>query len=72
MTSLKSSRSTVILQFRDSLRPCTHDASDAAQAEKTGQLTRRAWEHDVQVMVEGQDMCRWIKLNLSRKQMEEC
>ena len=41
----------------DSLRPgCTHDASDAAQLAELktlGELTRRAWKHDVQVMVEG-------------------
>ena len=41
----------------DSLRPgCQHDASDAAQLAELhtlGELTRRAWKHDVQVMVEG-------------------
>ncbi len=45
----------------DSLRPgCQHDASDAAQLAELktlGQLTRRAWEHDIQVMVEGPGPC---------------
>lgn len=47
----------VSFSLGDSLRPgCTHDASDEAQLSELktlGQLTRRAWEHDVQVMVEG-------------------
>jgi phosphomethylpyrimidine synthase len=47
----------VTISLGDSLRPgCLHDASDRAQfaeLETLGELTRRAWEHDVQVMVEG-------------------
>ncbi|MFM7381741.1 MAG: phosphomethylpyrimidine synthase ThiC, partial [Microcystaceae cyanobacterium] len=47
----------VSFSLGDSLRPgCTHDASDDAQLSELktlGQLTRKAWEHDVQVMVEG-------------------
>ena len=47
----------VSLSLGDSLRPgCLHDASDEAQfaeLETLGELTRRAWEKDVQVMVEG-------------------
>ncbi|HZN62561.1 MAG TPA: phosphomethylpyrimidine synthase ThiC [Planctomycetota bacterium] len=47
----------VSFSLGDGLRPgCTHDASDAAQfAELTtlGELTVKAWRHDVQVMIEG-------------------
>jgi phosphomethylpyrimidine synthase len=47
----------VSFSLGDSLRPgCQHDASDAAQFSELktlGDLTIRAWRHDVQVMVEG-------------------
>ncbi|HWZ60443.1 MAG TPA: phosphomethylpyrimidine synthase ThiC [Gemmatimonadaceae bacterium] len=47
----------VTISLGDSLRPgCLHDASDKAQfaeLDTLGELTRRAWERDVQVMVEG-------------------
>ena len=47
----------VSFSLGDGLRPgCLHDASDAAQfAELStlGELTVKAWRHDVQVMVEG-------------------
>jgi phosphomethylpyrimidine synthase len=47
----------VSFSLGDSLRPgCTHDASDDAQFSELktlGDLTLRAWKHDVQVMVEG-------------------
>ncbi|MEG3638341.1 phosphomethylpyrimidine synthase ThiC [Magnetococcus sp. PR-3] len=47
----------VTLSLGDGLRPgCLHDASDEAQfAELSvlGELTKRAWEQDVQVMIEG-------------------
>jgi len=50
-------RYDVTISLGDSLRPGSiHDASDAAQfaeLEVLGELTRRAWERDVQVMVEG-------------------
>jgi phosphomethylpyrimidine synthase len=50
-------RYDVTLSLGDGLRPgCIADASDAAQfaeLETLGELTRRAWERDVQVMVEG-------------------
>jgi len=50
-------RYDVSFSLGDGLRPgCLADASDEAQfAELTvlGELTRRAWKHDVQVMVEG-------------------
>ena len=47
----------VTISLGDSLRPgSVHDASDRAQfaeLETLGELTRRAWARDVQVMVEG-------------------
>jgi phosphomethylpyrimidine synthase len=47
----------VSLSLGDSLRPgCLHDASDEAQLSELkvlGELTLRAWEKDVQVMIEG-------------------
>jgi phosphomethylpyrimidine synthase len=47
----------VSFSLGDSLRPgCQHDASDEAQFSELktlGDLTLRAWKHDVQVMVEG-------------------
>jgi phosphomethylpyrimidine synthase len=47
----------VAFSLGDGLRPgCLADASDAAQFAELkvlGELTRRAWKHDVQVMVEG-------------------
>jgi phosphomethylpyrimidine synthase len=50
-------RYDVTISLGDSLRPgCLHDASDRAQfaeLDVLGELTRRAWERDVQVMVEG-------------------
>jgi phosphomethylpyrimidine synthase len=50
-------RHDVSISLGDSLRPgCLHDASDAAQfaeLDVLGELTRRAWAKDVQVMVEG-------------------
>ncbi|BAD78643.1 thiamine biosynthesis protein ThiC [Synechococcus elongatus PCC 6301] len=61
----------------DSLRPgCLHDASDDAQLSELktlGQLTRVAWEHDVQVMVEGPGHVPMDQIEFNvRKQMEEC
>jgi phosphomethylpyrimidine synthase len=47
----------VSFSLGDGMRPgCIHDASDAAQfaeLKALGDLTLRAWKHDVQVMVEG-------------------
>src|SRR4030088_2230680 len=47
----------VSFSFGDGLRPgCIADASDEAQFAELrvlGELTRKAWEHDVQVMIEG-------------------
>jgi len=50
-------RYDVAFSLGDGLRPgCLADANDAAQfaeLETLGQLTRRAWKRDIQVMVEG-------------------
>jgi phosphomethylpyrimidine synthase len=50
-------RYDVTFSLGDGLRPgCLADASDEAQFAELrvlGELTRKAWEHDVQVMVEG-------------------
>ncbi len=47
----------VSFSLGDSLRPgCLHDATDKAQISELkvlGELTKKAWGHDVQVMVEG-------------------
>ena len=67
----------VTISLGDSLRPgCLHDASDRAQfaeLETLGELTRRAWERDVQVMVEGPGHIpmQQIEMNV-RKQKEIC
>lgn len=67
----------VTFSLGDSLRPgCTHDASDDAQLAELktlGQLTRKAWEHDVQVMVEGPGHVPMDQIEFNvKKQMEEC
>ncbi|MDL2322049.1 phosphomethylpyrimidine synthase ThiC [Desulfosarcina sp. OttesenSCG-928-B08] len=50
-------RHDVTLSLGDGCRPgCLHDATDACQVEELitlGELTRRAWEKNVQVMIEG-------------------
>ncbi|MFN3927683.1 MAG: phosphomethylpyrimidine synthase ThiC [Pseudanabaenaceae cyanobacterium] len=67
----------VSFSLGDSLRPgCLHDASDQAQLAELktlGQLTRRAWADDVQVMVEGPGHVPMDQIEFNvRKQMEEC
>jgi len=67
----------VSFSLGDSLRPgCLHDASDEAQLAELktlGQLTRMAWEHDVQVMVEGPGHVPMDQIEFNvRRQMEEC
>ncbi|MEN9221691.1 MAG: phosphomethylpyrimidine synthase [Thermostichus sp. BF3_bins_97] len=67
----------VSFSLGDSLRPgCLHDASDEAQLAELktlGQLTRQAWEQDVQVMVEGPGHVPMDQIEFNvRKQMEEC
>ncbi len=70
-------RYDVSLSLGDSLRPgCLHDASDRAQfaeLDTLGELTARAWERDVQVMVEGPGHVPMdqIKMNIER-QMTVC
>ena len=61
----------------DSLRPgCLHDASDEAQLAELktlGELTKRAWNHDVQVMVEGPGHVPMDQIEFNvKKEMEEC
>jgi phosphomethylpyrimidine synthase len=67
----------VTLSLGDGLRPgCLADASDRAQfAELTtlGELTVRAWEQDVQVMIEGPGHIPMHEIELQvRKQKEIC
>ena len=70
-------RHDVTISLGDSLRPgCLADASDAAQfaeLDVLGELTRRAWAKDVQVMVEGPGHIpvHEIEMNVKR-QMEVC
>ncbi len=67
----------VAFSIGDGLRPgCLQDANDAAQfgeLKTQGELTRRAWEHDVQVMNEGPGHVpmHMIKENME-KQLEWC
>ncbi|MCR4314736.1 MAG: phosphomethylpyrimidine synthase ThiC [Planctomycetes bacterium] len=64
----------VSFSLGDGLRPgCLHDASDAAQfaeLDVLGELTQRAWDHDVQVMVEGPGHVPMdqIQMNVERQQ----
>ncbi|MEM9769101.1 MAG: phosphomethylpyrimidine synthase [Cyanobacteria bacterium P01_D01_bin.71] len=67
----------VSFSLGDSLRPgCLHDATDAAQLaelQTLGELTRRAWKHDVQVMVEGPGHVPMDQIDYNvKKQMETC
>ncbi|MCS6782130.1 MAG: phosphomethylpyrimidine synthase ThiC [Gloeomargarita sp. SKYBB_i_bin120] len=67
----------VSFSLGDGLRPgCLHDASDEAQLAELktlGELTRKAWEHDVQVMVEGPGHVPMDQIEFNvKKQMEEC
>ncbi len=67
----------VSLSLGDGLRPgCIADASDAAQfaeLDTLGELTLRAWERDVQVMVEGPGHVPLHQLEMNvRRQQEVC
>src|SRR5687768_1836699 len=67
----------VTASLGDSLRPGSiHDASDRAQfaeLETLGELTSRAWEKDVQVMVEGPGHIPMHQIEMNvRKQKEIC
>jgi len=70
-------RYDVAFSLGDGLRPgCIADANDAAQfgeLETLGELTKIAWEHDVQVMIEGPGHVPMhkIKENMDR-QLEVC
>lgn len=67
----------VTFSLGDGLRPgCLADASDEAQfaeLKTLGELTRRAWKHDCQVMIEGPGHVPMdqIKMNVE-KEMEMC
>ncbi len=67
----------VAFSLGDGLRPGSiADANDAAQfgeLETLGELTKIAWKHDVQVMIEGPGHVpmHLIKINME-KQLEEC
>ncbi len=67
----------VTISLGDGLRPGSlHDASDRAQfaeLETLGELTKRAWERDVQVMIEGPGHIpmQQIEMNV-RKEKELC
>jgi len=70
-------RYDVTLSLGDGLRPGSlADASDEAQfaeLETLGELTRRAWEKDVQVMVEGPGHLPLDQIEMNvRKQQEIC
>ena len=58
----------VSFSLGDGLRPgCIADANDESQFAELhtlGELTAKAWEHDVQVMIEARAMCR---CNASKK-----
>src|SRR5690349_11539228 len=65
----------VTISLGDSLRPGSlHDASDRAQfaeLETLGELTRRAWEKDVQVMVEGPGHIPMHQIQMNVQRMKE-
>ena len=70
-------RYDVSVSAGDGLRPgCLHDASDDAQfaeLETLGELTRRSWEKDVQVMIEGPGHVPLDQLEMNvRRQQEAC
>jgi phosphomethylpyrimidine synthase len=67
----------VTFSLGDGLRPgCLADASDAAQFAELnvlGELTRRAWVHDVQVMVEGPGHVPFDQIAMNvQKEIEVC
>jgi phosphomethylpyrimidine synthase len=70
-------RHDVSISLGDGLRPgCIADASDAAQfaeLDTLGQLTLRAWDRDVQIMVEGPGHIPLDQLEMNvRRQQEAC
>jgi phosphomethylpyrimidine synthase len=70
-------RYDVTISLGDGLRPGSiHDASDRAQfaeLETLGELTQRAWEQDVQVMIEGPGHVPMDQIDMNvRRQIEVC
>lgn len=70
-------RHDVTISAGDGLRPgCLHDASDEAQFSELkvlGELARRAWKKEVQVMIEGPGHVPFDQIEMNvRKQIEEC
>jgi phosphomethylpyrimidine synthase len=67
----------VSISAGDGLRPgCLHDASDTAQfaeLKTLGELTTKAWEKDVQVMIEGPGHVPFDQIEMNvKKEMELC
>jgi phosphomethylpyrimidine synthase len=67
----------VTISAGDGLRPgCLADASDAAQfaeLKTLGELTARAWERDVQIMIEGPGHVPFDQIEMNvKKEMELC
>jgi phosphomethylpyrimidine synthase len=67
----------VTISAGDGLRPgCLHDASDEAQFAELkvlGELARRAWAHDVQIMIEGPGHVPYDQIEMNvKRQIEEC
>ena len=67
----------VSISAGDGLRPgCLHDASDAAQfaeLKTLGELTKKAWEKDVQVMIEGPGHVPFDQIEMNvQKEMDLC
>jgi len=67
----------VAFSLGDGMRPGSlHDASDKAQFAELkvlGELTQKAWEHDVQVMIEGPGHVPMDQIEMNvKKQMELC
>ena len=67
----------VSVSLGDGLRPgCLHDASDEAQFAELkvlGELTKKAWEYDVQVMIEGPGHIPMDQIELQvKKENEMC
>jgi len=67
----------VSFSLGDGLRPgCLADASDAAQFAELkvlGELTKKAWEHDVQVMIEGPGHVPFDQIEMNvKKEIEWC
>jgi phosphomethylpyrimidine synthase len=66
----------VSFSLGDGLRPgSVADASDEAQfaeLKTLGELTKIAWEYDVQVMIEGRGTFRWIRFSSKSKKRRSC